>query len=198
MESLEYINEPNFKNNSQQINTKTSSAGSYLYEWMEAIITAVITIVLIFSFIFRIVTVSGSSMENTLHDADKVMVTNFNYNPQCGDIVVIAHTKNFPEPIIKRVIATEGQTFAINFETGEVYVDGKLLSETYIKNSTTTDEGGEIPSVIPKGQVFVMGDNRQNSKDSRSPSIGLIDKSYILGKAQMVVFPVERFRSLYQ
>ncbi len=177
---------------------ETTNSTSYFYEWMEAIITAVITVAVLFSFVFRIISVSGPSMENTIHNGDKVIVTDFNYEPKCGDIVVITHAHKFPEPIIKRIIAVEGQSFHIDFDTGGVFVDGKLLDEPYIKNSTINDEGGDIPSVIPEGHVFVMGDNRQNSKDSRSSSIGIVEKSSILGKAQFVVFPIDRWGGLYE
>ena len=106
--------------------------------------------------------------------------------------MVISRAQHFEEPIIKRVIATEGQTLKIDFNTGDVYVDGVLLDEPYIKTPTTDNEGGEIPEVIPEGYVFVMGDNRGNSLDSRSEQIGLIDKRNIIGKAQYIVFPFDR------
>ncbi len=104
--------------------------------------------------------------------------------------MVISRAQHFEEPIIKRVIATEGQTLKIDFNTGDVYVDGVLLNEPYIKTPTTNNEGGEVPEVIPEGYVFVMGDNRGNSLDSRSEQIGLIDKRNIIGKAQCIVFPL--------
>lgn len=174
-----------------------SKAFSSFFEWVEAIVTAIIVVVVIFTFCFRIVTVSGPSMENTVQDGDKVLITDLGYEPQDGDIVVISHATDFSEPLIKRVIATEGQTLKIDFTSGDVYVDGKLLDEKYIKNSTVNNEGGLIPTVIPEGYVFVMGDNRQNSKDSRSPQIGLIDERTIIGKAQCVVFPFDRIGGLY-
>lgn len=171
---------------------------SYIYEWFEAILTAVVVISLVFAFGFRIINVSGQSMENTLHDEDRVLVTNLNYQPKDGDIIVITHAENFSESIIKRVIATQGQSLSIDFAKGQVTVDGKVLNEPYIKNATTTDEGGTIPSVVPQGYIFVMGDNRQNSKDSRSKEIGLIENGAVLGKARLVLYPIARFKDLYK
>lgn len=173
-----------------------SRAFTSFFEWIEALITAVVVVVIVFTFVCRVVSVSGPSMENTIHDGDKVLITDWAYKPQNGDIVVVTHAANFAEPLIKRVIATEGQSLNINFNTGDVVVDGKLLDEKYIKNETINSEGGVIPSVIPHGYVFVMGDNRQNSKDSRSPQIGLIDNRTILGKAQYVIFPFDRIGGL--
>lgn len=167
------------------------------FEWSEALITSIIVVVIMFTFVFKVVNVSGSSMENTVLNNDKVILTNFLYTPYNGDIVVISKAQHFEEPIIKRVIAKEGQSLNINFSNGDVIVDGKLLKEPYIKNPTTNDEGGEIPSVVPEGYVFVMGDNRMNSKDSRSSQIGLIDVRNIIGKAQFVVFPFNRIGGLY-
>ena len=167
------------------------------FEWMEAFITSIIIVVLLFTFVFRVATVVGSSMENTVFDGDKLILTDFLYTPDNGDIVVIQKAQHFEKPIIKRVIAKGGQTLNIDFYTGDVVVDGKLLDEKYIKNPTTRDVGGEIPSVIPEGYIFVMGDNRGNSKDSRSEQIGLIDVRNVIGKAQFIAYPFQRAGGLY-
>ena len=175
-----------------------SAATRSCFEWVEAVITAIVAVVLLFTFFFRVVNVNGQSMEDTIHNEDKVLLTNLFYEPQNGDVVVISRAQHFEEPIIKRVIATEGQSLRIDFNTGDVYVDGVLLEESYIKTPTTDDEGGEIPEVIPEGYVFVMGDNRANSLDSRSEQIGLIDKRNIIGKAQFIVFPFDRMGGIYE
>ena len=159
---------------------------------MEAVVTSIVVVVLLFTFLFRVVNVNGQSMEDTIHNEDKVLLTNLFYEPENGDVLVISRAQHFEEPIIKRVIATEGQTLKIDFNTGDVYVDGVLLDEPYIKTPTTDNEGGEIPEVIPEGYVLVMGNNRGNSLDSRSEQIGLIDKRNIIGKAQYIVFPFDR------
>lgn len=169
-----------------------STATKSCFEWVEAIITSIVIVVLLFTFLFRVVNVIGHSMEDTIHSDDKVLLTNLFYEPENGDVVVISRAQHFGEPIIKRVIATEGQSLKIDFNTGDVYVDGVLLDEPYIKTPTTDNEGGEIPEVVPDGYVFVMGDNRGDSMDSRSEQIGLIDKRNIIGKAQYIVFPFNR------
>ena len=149
-------------------------------------------IVLIFLLCFRIVIVSGDSMYNTLVDGDYLLLLSnvFYHEPQQGDIIV-ASKADYEDgtPIIKRVIATEGQTVNIDFRTGTVYVDGVALTEDYIYSPTTTDEGVSFPLVVDEGCVFVLGDNRGRSKDSRNPQIGLIDTRQIVGKAIMLIFP---------
>ena len=149
-------------------------------------------IVLVFLLCFRIVIVSGDSMYDTLVDGDYLLLLSnvFYQEPQQGDIIVASKADyENGTPIIKRVIATEGQTVDINFRTGTVYVDGTALTEDYIYSSTTMDEGVTFPLVVEEGCVFVLGDNRDRSKDSRSPQIGLIDTRQIVGKAIMLVFP---------
>lgn len=149
-------------------------------------------ILIVFTVVFRIVVVSGSSMYNTLMDGDWLMVLSSNIagEPEYGDIIVASKESfNDGEPIIKRVIATEGQTVDIDFEQGIVYVDGIALEEDYIYSPTTDDEGMDFPLVVDEGCVFAMGDNRGRSSDSRNPAIGLIDRREILGRAFFLVFP---------
>ena len=146
-------------------------------------------ILIVFLLLFRVVVVSGSSMNNTLYDGDYILLLNnvFYRNPEPGDIIV-ASKEAFDngEPIIKRVIATEGQTVHIDGANNKVYVDGKLLNEPYIATPTINQN---ITVTVEKGCVFVMGDNRMNSKDSRSSEIGQIDKREILGKALILMWP---------
>lgn len=149
-------------------------------------------ILLILLLALRVVIVSGGSMLPTLVGGDYLLLlsTPLYHNPTYGDIIV-ASKDSFEngEPIIKRVIATEGQTVDINFDTGTVYVDGIALQEPYINSATTLDEGTKLPLVVEDGCVFVLGDNRGRSQDSRSPSIGLIDNREILGKALFLFLP---------
>ena len=160
--------------------------------YLHDIVCLVAGVILLFSLCFRIVVVSGPSMNDTLVDGDCLLLTGgvFSGHPQQGDIIV-ASKDSFDggKPIIKRVIAVEGQTVDIDFEQGIVYVDGQALSEPYISTPTTTDEGMTFPFTVSEGCVFVLGDNRKNSKDSRSPDIGLIDKREILGKAIFLFVP---------
>lgn len=161
---------------------------TYLHDWVYLLAG----IVLVFLLLFRIVVVSGSSMYNTLWDGDRVLILSnvFYRNPQPGDIIVASKNSfNDGEPIIKRVIATEGQTVDIDFEASIVYVDGTALDEPYIYSPTVDSEGMEFPLTVTQGCVFVMGDNRGRSNDSRNPDIGLIDKREILGRAFLLVFP---------
>lgn len=177
------------------VHLRKSNGTSYLYEWIHSVIFAIAIVVIALTFCVRLVDVSGTSMLETLHSNDKVIVTNLFYEPKYGDIIVISHGAKYSEPIIKRVIATEGQSLSIDFETEEVKVDGKVIDEPYIQGHTIKKDA-EIPEVIPKGKVFVMGDNRGVSLDSRSTAIGLIDKKDIIGKAQCVVFPFDRIKGL--
>jgi len=165
------------------------------FEWIEALITSLIAVVILFTFLFRIVNVSGPSMLPNLKSGDRVVLSSYLYHPQRDDVVVITHTAKLSEPIIKRVIALENQVVNINFQTGVVSVNGVALDEsTYIKNGITTQSSDyTFPLTVPKGHVFVLGDNRAVSNDSRFSDIGMIDERYILGKAEFIVFPFDRF-----
>lgn len=174
------------------------SITSFIFEWANALMVAVIAVVLLLTFAFRQVTVSGSSMTDTLSSGDRLIISNFMYTPQYGDIVVISHGENYNEPIIKRVIATEGQALSINYDTGDVSVDGVILNEPYIKGTTVKLKHSlDIPDRIPEGYVFVMGDNREGSLDSRSTDIGLIPVENIIGKAEIRIYPTDAFGSVY-
>ncbi len=165
------------------------------YEWMEALISAVIIIVVVFTFFFRIVNVSGPSMLPTLESGDRVLISSALHKPEAGDVVVITRTQGLSQPIIKRIIATAGQTVDIDFEKGDVYVDGVLLDESaYIENGITTQPSDyTFPLTVPEGCVFVLGDNRAVSNDSRSDDVGMVDERYIMGTAEWIVFPFQRF-----
>ena len=168
------------------------------YEWLHTFIIAIALVVLILTFVFRLVDVDGESMMDTLRDKDRLIVTNFLYQPDNGDIVVISHGQNLNKPIIKRVIATEGQSLKIDFQKGIVSVNGAVIDEPYIKALTTKQGDAEIPEVIPEGMVFVMGDNRNHSTDSRFSTVGLIPVTNIIGKAQFRVSPFNSFGKIYQ
>ncbi len=171
----------------------------FLFDWANALIVALVAVVLLLTFVFRQVTVSGSSMTDTLQSEDRLIITNFMYKPKYGDIVVISHGNNYDSRIIKRVIATEGQALSINYDTGDVIVDGVILNEPYIKGKTiSAKHPTDIPERIPTGYVFVMGDNREGSLDSRSVEIGIIPVENIIGKAEWRIFPLESFGSVYQ
>ena len=151
-----------------------------------------VTVLLLFLLVFRIIIVSGDSMRMTLVDGDYLLLLNnvFYHEPQNGDVVVISK-KSFDNgaPIVKRVIATEGQTVDIDFELGNVYVDGVQLQETYINNLTLNNLGTGFPLVVEDNCIFVLGDNRAVSRDSRDPSIGQVDKREVLGKVLVLFLP---------
>lgn len=156
------------------------------------VLMIVCVFMVVYVLFFRNVVVVGNSMYDTLHNGDYLLILNnlVYREPKAGDIVV-ASKDSFRngECIIKRVIATEGQVVDIDFETGTVYVDGVALDEPYINSPTTRPEGMQFPLVVEEGCLFVMGDNRRDSMDSRDPAIGLIDKREVLGKAIFLLLP---------
>lgn len=165
--------------------------GSVLFDWVRSLVGAVLIVVLLFLFVAQLITVQGPSMQHTLYAGDKVLVLK---TPLCsigaGEIVMV-HQFNAPlnETIIKRVIAVGGQTVDIDYYTGAVYVDGTALEEDYIAERTYSDEGLEFPITLEEGELFLMGDNRNHSTDSRSPLLGVVDERYVVGKAVLVLFP---------
>lgn len=160
----------------------------YLHDWLFLLIA----IFLLFLLLFRVIVVSGDSMYATLWDGDYLLLLSntFYHEPKYGDVVVISK-ESFDDgkPIIKRVIATEGQTVDIDFDQGIVYVDGQALQEDYTHNLTTREEGTQFPLVVADDCIFVLGDNRGVSLDSRSQEIGQIDRREVLGKAIFLMLP---------
>ena len=176
-------------------NKHKNSAGefsSFCFEWLESVVQAIILVVFLMTFVFRYMSVVGDSMRETLHDGDKLIVSRWNYTPSDGDIIAISRGQQVNKPIIKRVIATEGQTLSIDFSTGTVVVDGSVVDESYIREPMKTRGDAEIPTVVPEGYTFVMGDNRNYSADSRYKEIGLIDNKNIIGKAVFRIFPFSK------
>lgn len=160
----------------------------YLHDlcWMLAVV------MVLFLVFFRIIVVSGPSMKMTLLDGDYLLlVSNLTYRePKAGDVVVVSkESYDHGKPIVKRVVATEGQIVDMDFENGIVYVDGLPLEEDYINTPTNLDEGAIFPQIVEENCVFVMGDNRNNSKDSRSLEIGQVDKREVLGKVAVLMVP---------
>jgi signal peptidase I len=175
------------------IHIKKSDAINSVYDWLGSFIFAAVVVVVALTFFIRIVDIDGKSMLPTLVDKEKVVITNYISSPENGDIVIISHGVKYKDPLVKRVIATGGQKLNIDFKNDKVSVDGKVINEPYIQGKTI-QEDGKIPSVIPKGKVFVMGDNREESSDSRGTRIGLIDEKDIIGHVRCVVFPFNKIR----
>ena len=172
---------------------KTPSAASETYDWIQCLVSALLICVLVFAFFVRIIGIKGSSMVPTFENRDSVIISNLFFTPQYGDVVVLRKDTFQKEPIIKRVIATEGQTIDIDFTAGIVYVDGKALDEPYVNSPTNNqlDFTGKV--TVPENCVFVMGDNRNDSTDSRSSLIGCVDKRYIMGKVLLRILPLNKF-----
>ena len=171
---------------------KPFSLKKEVMEWMETLVWATVAVVLVFTFLGRTAVVSGSSMLPTYHDGDRMLISSLGYTPEYGDVVVFAEKSGDKENLIKRVIATEGQTVDINFETGEVSVDGVVLEEPYIYEQTEEEGNIEFPATVPEGHIFVLGDNRNNSRNSRFGSIGMVDERLILGRAYWQIFPLSK------
>ena len=163
---------------------KQQNIGREMYEWVQALVCSVLAVVILFTFVVRLIGVDGRSMVPTLQHGDRLLVLNsILYDDyKYGDIVVLRKDTFMQDPIVKRVIATEGQTVDIDFANGCVYVDGELLMEDYINELTFLEEGTEFP-------LFVMGDNRNHSSDSRDSRLGTVDNRYVIGKAFFLMFP---------
>ena len=170
---------------------KQRESGKDFYEWVQALVCSVLAVVVLFTFVIRLIGVDGHSMVPTLQDGDRLLVVSplLSDDYRRGDIVVLRKQSFLPEPIVKRVIATGGQTVDIDFSAGTVYVDGQRLEEPYIAELTFEQEGMQFPLTVPEGSVFVMGDNRNHSNDSRDYRLGTVDQRYIIGKAVFLLYP---------
>ena len=162
-----------------------------IYCWAQALITAVVSVVLLFTFAVRLIGVSGPSMQDTLYTGDRLLVLNAAYcDFKAGDVVVINdYNAELSDTLVKRIIAVGGQTVDIDFSTGTVYVDGQELDEPYIKEPTYTTDGTAFPLTLAEDEVLVMGDNRNHSTDSRSPKLGPVKRGYLQGKAVFLLMP---------
>lgn len=159
------------------------------FDWIQSLVMALIFCVILFTFFIRAVTVNGTSMLNTLLNDDRILVSNMFYTPKQGDVLVLRKAEFGNEPLVKRVIATEGQTVTIDFNEGIVSVDGVPLEEDYVLEPThrRIDFGDFV--TVPEGCIFVMGDNRNGSTDSRDERIGCVDTRLVMGKALYLIIP---------
>lgn len=174
-----------------------------VFDWMKTFIVSLTVVIFVFTLIFRGVTVSGDSMLPTLHNGEYLIISDLIYTPEGGDIVVLQAPgyKEGAEPLIKRIIAVGGQTVKINFNTWQIWVDGLELQEDYINRdsmslnpeSMVPDENGFAEVLVEEDHVFVMGDNRNDSLDSRSDSVGQIHERYLMGRVILRVTPFENF-----
>ena len=164
-----------------------------LFDWAQALVGAIILVILFFTFLARIISVDGESMRNTLQDKDRIVISSLFYQPSHGDIIVFTkpdyRVGSRVEPLVKRIIAVGGDVIDIDPEARTVSVNGEILDEPYIRNDVNHGGKWTYPMIIPEGSVFVMGDNRQNSRDSRDPMIGLVDERSIMGRLLFRLWP---------
>ncbi len=170
-----------------------------VYEWLEMLVLALVVVVFLFSYIFRVVTIVGPSMNPTLWTDQRVVVSNFMYEPEVGDIVVFA-LSNESEPFIKRIIAKEGQTVDFDLEKKMLMVDGEYVDEPFINEQMQNMERWYDPEfyplTVPTGRYYVMGDNRNHSMDSRNARVGTVDGHEIVGRALWIIYPFSNFGAL--
>ena len=200
------------EDNSDKMPAKKRAAAEAL-DWFDTVITSIVAIIVIFALVTRLSTVDGGSMKPTLYDQERLLITDFCYTPQHNDIVVVwtdnlynELTGEMGEAIVKRVVGLPGDTIRVDVSEGAVYRNGEKLETEEIDGVIYEDghpifdytkETYDMEVTVPDGYVFVMGDNRNNSVDSRDGRVGFVDMNYIIGKAYLRVAPLERFGGLY-
>lgn len=180
-------------NDAKPAESKNTKFLSFVYDVLDSVKSAAIVVFLVFALAFRAVGVEGPSMRPTLEDGDWVAVAGAVCRFKRGDVVVVNQPWKRNVPIIKRVVAVGGDEVYIDFDRGEVYVDGEKLDEPYISEPTRLEYDVKFPLSVDEGKLFVMGDNRNVSMDSRSSDVGLIDERYVLGKATARIFPFSKW-----
>lgn len=191
---------------SKKVRSKLMNDAADLFE---SVLISIFLVMLIFTFLFKIATVDGPSMNNTLLDKDRLIVSHLMYEPQNGDVVIIndenghvyaddkktvIETEGLDKKIVKRIIAMSGQVVDIDFSKGIVYLDGQKLDEPYICEPTFNNAAAfDYPVTVPEGYVFVMGDNRNISRDSRDEKVGFVPVNQIMGKVVFRIYPFNSF-----
>ena len=170
---------------------------AWALDWIETIVMAFVIVTVVFTFAARVVTVDGTSMEPNYYDGDRVLVTSLAGEAKAGDVVIIVHA--LEETLIKRVVATEGQVVDFDNELGELIVDGQVVNgEVYgTRNGITfapenVGDTMDFPQTVPEGCVFVLGDHRDDSTDSRKLSVGMVDRRNILGRVVFNLYPMSK------
>lgn len=165
-----------------------------IYDFVETICLSALTVTFVMVFLFRVVSVDGESMTNTLQNNDRLIITTLYSDLQRGDVVVTDNSNGTGKLLIKRVVAVAGDTIRIDYTSGQVYLNGSALSEEYIREPMNVSNREPLEVTVPRGQVFLMGDNRNNSRDSRSREVGTIETHSIMGKAILRIFPLNRIK----
>jgi signal peptidase I len=190
-------NEINYQqmDNNEIDTVKEKGLGYELFEWYESIAVATMVVLLVVIFLFRLAVVDGPSMEPTLVHGDALIVADFDYIPKNGDVVIV-DSEGLGKFIVKRVIATAGQKVRIDYSDGRVYVDGVALTEDYINAAILETAGSfETEQVVPENTVFVLGDNRNHSTDSRDPKVGFVPVDDIYGEVVLRVYPFNKINT---
>lgn len=196
----EQVKDPSGEQANDQPQKRKFNIVQEMFDWAESLVTSLVIIVLLFAFAFRLIGVSGDSMKPTLHNMDYLIVSNLFYTPEPGDIVVLTkegflvnEVTGKSDSFVKRIIATEGQTVDIDFALGAVYVDGVLQDDSYTYTKTTRKGDLQFPCTVPEGHIFVLGDNRNGSTDSRNAEVGMVDERYIVGRVLFRILPLTDF-----
>ncbi len=195
-DDLEFLSKPE-QEKKPKVKKKRVSPYANALSYLHDLVCLLSVVVVVFLLCFRVVVVSGDSMRDTLVDGDYLLLSGeiFYQQPAAGDVIVISKADyDNGLPLVKRIIATEGQWVDIDFRMGVVYVGDSLdslqpLDEPYTRTPTNLFEGVEFPLQVPENCVFVLGDNRNDSKDSRNPQIGFVDQREILGKVIFLFYP---------
>ncbi len=167
-----------------------------LYFWVQTLSLSLVLLVVVFTFVGRLTRVEGTSMVPTLHHNDLMLVQSIGYEPRPGDVVVLRKNQFMESQVVKRVIAVGGQHVRVDYDTHLVYVDGVPLNEPYINEIMEDPRHADLSVLdvtVPEGSIYVLGDNRNNSSDSRHVRLGTVDTRYVLGRVLWVIFPFSDF-----
>ena len=182
---------------------KGKRVSAEILDYLEIFVLAISFVIILFSFVFRICTVRGDSMMNTLYENESLVVSNLFYEPKAEDVIVFHQTGTLDEPVVKRVIAVAGEKVDIRYtyDTMTVTITDKngvqrVLEEDYMRYEGMPLYLAPYTATVPEGCIFVLGDNRNDSMDSRNPGIGMVDERRVLGKVILRLTPISRFGSV--
>ncbi len=190
-------NEDNTDEQEQTVSQKSMNMRKEIFEWIQAIVIALVIALLIRSYVFSLIKVNGHSMQPTLYHNERLVVTKLMYTPRQGDVIILDPPAHQQGPYVKRVVAVGGQTIDIDYDNQKVYLDGVELQEDYIKESISSRGNIKLPMRVPENTVFVLGDNRNNSRDSRYRDIGVVPHENIIGKVTIRIWPLDKIGSVY-